>query len=101
MKAIEKLKEKKDEIKTKIDDHSEQISNVLIAAGAGILVTTTLTTTAYVIGRWRGVKYLTGLMFLAREAGLMKFNPYEFLSFIDDHPQKEVFKDWKRICEMK
>lgn len=41
MKAIEKLKTKRDEIKTKIDDHSEQISNVLIAAGAGIWLATT------------------------------------------------------------
>lgn len=97
MKTIEKLKTKKDEIKTKIDDHSEQISNILIAAGAGIW----LATTAYGLGRWRAAKYMTGLMFLAREAGLMKFEPYEFLNFIDQHPQKEVFKDWKRICKMK
>lgn len=96
MKAIEKLKTKRDEIKTKIDDHSEQISNVLIAAGAGIW----LATTAYGLGRWRAAKYATGLMFLAREAGLMKFDPYEFLNFIDQHPQKEVFKDWKRISKM-
>jgi hypothetical protein len=96
MKAIEKLKTKKEQLTNFIETHDEEIGNGIIIACTGIFVTTM----AYGIGRYRGIKYVTGLMYLAKEAGIMNFNSWKFMEFIMNHPQKEVFKDWKRICKM-
>jgi hypothetical protein len=92
----EKLKEKKEKLTNFIETHDEEIGNGIIIACAGIWVTTM----AYGIGRYRCAKYATGLMYLAKEAGIMNFDSWEFLEFIRNHSQKEVFKDWKRIREM-
>ena len=93
----EKPKEKKEKLTNFIETHDEEIGNGIIIACAGIWVTTM----AYGIGRWRAAKYVTGLMYLAKEAGIMNFDSWEFLNFIRNHSQKEVFKQWSRIREMK
>jgi len=93
----EKLKEKKEKLTNFIETHDEEIGNGIIITCAGIWVTTM----AYGIGRWRAAKYVTGLMYLAKEAGIMNFDSWEFLEFIRNHSQKEVFKQWSRIREMK
>lgn len=93
----EKLKEKKEKLTNFIETHDEEIGNGIIIACAGIWVTTM----AYGIGRWRAAKYVTGLMYLAKEAGIMNFDSWEFLEFIRNHSQKDVFKQWSRIRKMK
>lgn len=97
MKIKEKIKTKKDEATKFIEEHDKEIGYGIIGTCAAIW----FCALAHSIGRYRAAKYVTGLMYLAKEAGIMTFNSWEFLNFIQEHPQKEVFKDWKRIRKMK
>lgn len=97
MKAKEFINKKKEEVKAKIENiDSEELLDKACIAG-GII---TAAYVAYGLGRWRAAKYATGLMCLAREAGIMSFDSMTFYDFITKTPQKVVFKDWKRILKM-